>query len=337
MAKLLIYCNKFAKDDDLLGFFPGWVARLLEHFENIIVLTPQPGQYEPSSQLTVITLPREKSKRLVQFWAELWQRRKHYDTVFVLMAPAWLIAAAPLRLLQKRLVLWYAVWKRTSKLRLATAWANRVVTSVAKAFPLATKKLIAVGQGIDTEYFQSGSGRQSGQILTLGRISPVKHLEQVITAVAQLPDRQLIIVGGPANANDDSYYRDLRAQAAPLGARVIFHGRLAHDRILPFYQQADIFVNLTVAGSFDKAMLEAMACGCIVISINEGLRAFLEPVLAEKILIKSEQLTAKLVEILSLSEEEKGKIRKNLRAMVVRDHSLQVMIPKLASVLKNEK
>lgn len=340
--RLLIYCNKFDESDDLLGFFPKWVYALSNHFEKIFIITQHIGQYQGSDKFEVLYIDKTKSfpYRVLFFYSYLLKLKYSYDSVFFLMAPVWLIVSAPLlKILRKRQILWYAVWKKTFKLKLAVLLSDRIVTSIKEAFPIKSHKVTEVGQGIDIDFFDlkhRNSQISHNKILYLGRISPIKNIHIILSELAKVPDAILDIVGGPVNPGDGEYLERLIKQVKQpkLENRVKFYGRIEHNKIADFYRQADIFVSLTPTGSFDKAMLEAMASGSIVLTVNEGLRKFLEPALAEKILIRPEQLSHKVLEIFSLSEQEKEKIRQDLRNMVVQNHSINSMIPKLAANLK---
>lgn len=350
--KLLIYCNKFDENDDLLGFFPKWVYALLNHFEKIIIITPYLGQHQTHEKLSVVRLKKHpRFIRLFQFYYLLWSQRRNYENIFVLMAPAWLIAAAPAKFFfRKKLILWYAVWKKTNKLRLATFLADRIVASVPESFPIRTSKLVTVGQGIDTEYFKPAKMRENKyqdldplnlikvRILYLGRISPIKKIKEIIGQISGIPEAELHIVGGPVNKIDIAYLEECKDEVKKLNIseRVHFWGRRPHNEILPFYQNSDIFVNLTPTGSFDKTMLEAMASGCIILVENKALESYLdqfEKFSYEFVLRNEPDLAEKIKGILRMKEETKNSIRGELRNIVIGGHSLDVMIPKLAKAL----
>ncbi len=53
---------------------------------------------------------------------------------------------------------------------------------------------------------------------------------------------------------------------AELKGKINWLGRIPHSETRRYYQEADIFINLTPTGSFDKTTLEAMACGIPVLT-----------------------------------------------------------------------
>ena len=58
--RLLILTQKIDSQDDLLGFFHGWVAKLAEHFDKITVIALGVGQYQLPANIKVLSLGKEK-------------------------------------------------------------------------------------------------------------------------------------------------------------------------------------------------------------------------------------------------------------------------------------
>jgi glycosyltransferase involved in cell wall biosynthesis len=84
-------------------------------------------------------------------------------------------------------------------------------------------------------------------------------------ARAQLPDRQLVVVGA---GRDEKYLASLRALAADLGIAgdVVFVGGIPLEQTVDFYRAADLFVYPSLNETFGLPILEAMACGCPVVT-----------------------------------------------------------------------
>ena len=99
----------------------------------------------------------------------------------------------------------------------------------------------------------------------------------------------------------------------------------AHGKIAEFYAEGDIFVNLSDTGSIDKAILEAMASGLLVLTSNEAFK----PILSGKYLTENdpEQIAEKII---ALSKSEKDE---NLREYVAKNHSLENLIKKIIKEL----
>jgi len=81
----------------------------------------------------------------------------------------------------------------------------------------------------------------------------------------RLGDRQLAIVGG---GRDEKYVAWLHSLAAELGiaADVVWVGAIPLEETVRFYQSADALVYPSLNETFGLPILEAMACGCPVVT-----------------------------------------------------------------------
>lgn len=109
-------------------------------------------------------------------------------------------------------------------------------------------------------------------VLFVGRLEPLKGLEILIDALAELEDStpELVIVGGDQRAS--SYVAGLKAQAerAGIGGRVRFAGAVPQESLPAYYSAADVCVVPSYYESFGLVALEAMACGTPVIASRVG-------------------------------------------------------------------
>jgi D-inositol-3-phosphate glycosyltransferase len=154
-------------------------------------------------------------------------------------------------------------------------------------------------------------------LLAVGRIEPLKGLDILIRALAQLNERPLpdggavlAIIGGDDRAETD--IARLRALAEDLGVAdaVYFLGPRPHEALPDFYRAADVVVVPSFYESFGLVAVEAMASGVPVVAsrvgglastVADGRTGYLiawrcpEP-FAEKIevLLRNEQLRAAL-------------------------------------------
>jgi len=58
--KLLIITQTLDKNDPLLGFFHEWIRKFTEHFEEIIVICLQKGEYDFPGNVKVLSLGKEQ-------------------------------------------------------------------------------------------------------------------------------------------------------------------------------------------------------------------------------------------------------------------------------------
>jgi glycosyltransferase involved in cell wall biosynthesis len=99
-------------------------------------------------------------------------------------------------------------------------------------------------------------------------------LETVVRALPEIPDTELIIVGGPARPmlRRDEECCDLARLAGRLGVadRVKFAGQVSQDDMPALLRSADLMVDVSWYEPFGMASLEAMACGTPVVASAIG-------------------------------------------------------------------
>ena len=112
-------------------------------------------------------------------------------------------------------------------------------------------------------------------------------------------------------------------------------GSVPYSDTVNWYNKSEIFVNLSPTGHFDKTVLEAMASGCITLASNDAYHNIFPQDLHEFLIFKqgdAGDLAQKLEKVLELSEEKKDEIRRRLREIVIKGHSIHT----LGGRLKNE-
>jgi len=132
--------------------------------------------------------------------------------------------------------------------------------------------------GVDTDLFtpEGPVARRSDRprLLAPADLTERKPLEALLRALTRVPGAELLIVGGPAEAdlaNDDNYVK-LAKLAAKLGVadRVIFTGAVGYDALPPLLRSADLVVSTCQYEPSGTSSLQAMACGTPVIAPPVG-------------------------------------------------------------------
>ena len=327
---LLICTQKIDKDDPILGFFHRWVEEFAKHCEQVIVVCLQKGEYNLPNNVKVLSLGKEeghsKIKYLFNFYKYIWQERKNYDSVFVHMNQIYVILGGLLwKLLNKKIGLWYAHGHVPFTLFWAEKLSNIIFTSTASGFNLPSKKLRIMGQGIDINFFSPAAIKPLPglQLITTGRLSPVKNIEVLLEAVKQVVSRKnlkLLIIGGPGSTKDEPYINKLKSlvKEYKIESQVEFLGPKKQEELLSYLQQANLFVSASQTGSVDKAILEAMSCGVPVFLANPRL-----PLKNVSLYKNSEDLTELILDF--SSEKNSPEI---IRQEVVENHSLTNLVTK---------
>jgi glycosyltransferase involved in cell wall biosynthesis len=144
-------------------------------------------------------------------------------------------------------------------------------------------KLHLVPEAVDHELFRPGDrdaatsllaakhGITERFVLFVSSLWPYKNCEGLLRAFAavraKLDGRQLVVVGP---GRDGEYATALRALAGELGiARdVVWVGYVPLEETVDFYRAADVLVYPSFNETFGLPLLEAMACGCPVVTSN---------------------------------------------------------------------
>jgi len=291
-----------------------------------------------------------EARRTIEFYRILWKlvSQHDYDACFAHMMPLFVVMAAPvLRFKNLPVVLWYTHKSVTFILRFATFCAARVVTASSESFRIKSPKVRIIGHGIDTDRFvpkkKAHDPNRPFTLLSVGRLSRIKRIEYLIEAVKVFHQQhreqplRLRIVGGPLTKPDQLYAVELRelVQQLQLEEIVTFVGRVPFQDVVSCYQDADCFVSLSATGSIDKAVLEAMSCGVPVI-VPSAYSSVLGPQLAKCWVIEADvgQLSQRIESMIALGGTERERLGRQLREIVIRDHTLPKLCARILAQLK---
>ena len=337
--KLLIVTQKLDRTDPILGFFHGWIDAFAQHCETLTVITQLVGTARASSNTEFISLYKEskgKISQIIYFWNLIWNKRSQYDAVLVHMTPIWIVLGAPVwMLLGKRMYLWYEARGARWPLRVALKVVQKVFSASEHGMPIASAKSVIVGHGIDTNHFAPGSAeRDERTIVTVGRITRAKHMEQIINAFASLNDTYRLVVAGCAITYADKtleHELDDVIHTKNLHKRVSMQP-LTHEALLPILQTATLFVHASDT-SLDKAVLEAMSTGCPVVSCAESFH----DMLPRECKATRENFAQQIQLMLNVPPQERKVIGENLRKTIQNEHSLTNLIQRLVEEMNQTK
>jgi len=331
----------------VLGFAAGWTNALAERVEGLDVICLARGEGALAPNVGVTVLPEGRFARTRRLRSVLAQLKREHALDFVLahMCPGYAVAATVPRRFAPTF-LWYAHSSVTRMLRLANRLCDGILSCSEASYPLGGQALAVVGHGIDTDRFTLPRDARRGGPLTIccvGRITKSKRLDLLVNALARYRERvpgaafTCRIVGPTLDAEDQEYAAILRSLIAhkELDECVRIEPALAHGAVERVYQSADVIANMTRRHSLDKATLEAMACGCLVLTTNEAfaptLRGHAE--LMVKPDTSSNTLAAAIEHLAGLPEESRTDLGAALREIVVRDHSLDRMMDRIVETI----
>ncbi|UCH62905.1 MAG: glycosyltransferase family 4 protein [Fidelibacterota bacterium] len=134
---------------------------------------------------------------------------------------------------------------------------------VSSIFGLPQEKVVAIYHGIDHDVFNVQGEKKTAErpyILQIAQFAPKKNLDRVLDAYAQLPEsgRPDLVVVLPNYEGADPEIK---------GVRIIREG-LTQEELACWYRGALGFIFPSIHETFGMPVLEAMACGCPVISAD---------------------------------------------------------------------
>jgi glycosyltransferase involved in cell wall biosynthesis len=349
--KLLICTQIVDKDHPILGFFHRWIEEFAKNCEEVHVICLQKGQYSLPANVYVYSLGKEEgNSKLVQlynFYRYIWTLRKRYDNVFVHMNQIYVILGGFLwRVLDKKIGLWYAHGAVSKSLIAAEKIVHMIFTSTEQGLQIKTAKKIIVGQGIDLNHFsfkKKSQSTESLKLITVGRISPSKNIGTLIDACALLKENNVpfdfTIVGTSSTDSEKNYESLMRQKVVDLGlsSSVSWRGIVPQSELPAVLQDADIFIQDGATQSLDKALLEAVACGCIVVSSNPSYSDF-SSIFAPQYLYdskKADSLAQILMAIVQLRQEERVQSMSGVRETLFRQHSIEGLISRIIKPYNN--
>ena len=295
LQSLLVWFSKLAPQNEYLLFTPDWADALLD-------------EYPPNVQVVKLTgVPKNRTARILyqQTAMPLAIARHQLDVYFATATVAPLAVKVPV-VLAVQFIQFYDLPQSYSKFR--TAYLKMILPlSLHKArqviiftesskrdlirwtgIPATRVNVVPHGLAQDIEsLLDFPANRAAGNNLTLTNGRPYllyvsatygyKNHTRLIQAFGQMKQcwnfpHVLLLVGSEVTVP----YSELRQVAESVGMtdNVIFAGRLdPHEKVTEIYLNADLAVIPTLYETFGFPALEAMACGCPVVTSNCGSMA----------------------------------------------------------------
>jgi glycosyltransferase involved in cell wall biosynthesis len=244
------------------------------------------------------------------------------------MCPIYAVLAAPLvRPLRIPLVLWFTHWRESRLLRAAERVSTAVATVDVRSFPLESRKVRAIGHGIDLSEFACAPGRDGEglRLLALGRYSPAKGLDVVLRAVSESGADVALDVYGPSLSDEEREHRgDLERLVSDLelDGRAVLGDAVSRAEIPGLFATHDALVNNMRAGAPDKVVYEA-AAGCLpVLASNPVFDSLLDD---DQRFPRDDPvaLAERIRTLVSMSQADRAEIGRRLRERVEVGHSVQ--------------
>ena len=244
------------------------------------------------------------------------------------MTPLHSIVVSPIaRIFRIQHTLWYAHAQKPILLNLAVKVVDRVVSSTRGSFPIKTRKLTLLGQGVDSRVFSNESENNNSRfkLIYAGRMDKSKNVEQIVDTLSQLkslfPLITLTLIGNGSikflNESNPGWLvarESISRNLLPVEFKK--HGTLIHAFI----------------GSLDKVLVEAVFTKMPVVSSNHEFCEEFETYAPIKDRI---DLESQLRNYFSLEDYAIQKIVEQNYKIAINRHELTHWITKLVRVIKN--
>jgi D-inositol-3-phosphate glycosyltransferase len=168
-------------------------------------------------------------------------------------------------------------------------------TQMVRLYGADRNKIQVIPPGVDLVHFAPGSQLESRQklgldperrlILFVGRIEPLKGIDTLLEAIAQMDKSEncsmgceclsVAVVGGDASVPLEDMTAEMQRlhtlrQELGIENLVTFLGKQGQDTLPDYYTAADVVVMPSHYESFGMVALEAMACGTPVVASRVG-------------------------------------------------------------------
>lgn len=339
MSSMVFVTQLLDRDDPVLGFVTAQIEALSERVDNLAVVANE-VRTGGAVSAEIISLGKERgygrARRAIRYGRAIARltHRQRPVTVLVHMCPVYVNLAAPgVKAFGARTMLWFAHPANSRTLAVAERLADAVLTTLPGSYPGRREAVHVVGQAIDTERFRPPDTPLPSaplRLLAVGRTSPVKNYTTIIRAVAIArkngADVTLDILAPSVTRSERVHREELRALIATLGVdgAVRLEAAVPHHSVPARLRSANALVNATQAGSADKGVFEAMASGRPALCSNPVIGPLLSGVGFELRFPAgdAEALATRIQALGMATPEVLATIGRELRARVVRDHSL---------------
>ena len=138
------------------------------------------------------------------------------------------------------------------------------------------KNLKIVGQAVDSDLFRPQKADKKFDLITVGRLTPVKKIENILDAVFVLKNKYnlslSLCICGDAYSKDDFLYKEKLISIVSklkLNEQIHFQNTVLKENLPNFLKQSKLFV-FPQRGGISKAVVEALSMGLPIIITEDS-------------------------------------------------------------------
>ena len=348
MNKILVLNIATDLDDTSLGFAITWLNSLSKNYDEVDVITLNKGNITSLNEnINIFEITRNKSI-LIKIFHTLSTLKKllingKYEYCLSHMSPS-LSIISYYKLKQKKIpsVLWYAHQgpkdlKKKLILFISKFTVDKIITSTINSYPLKSKKINAIGQAINYEYFFNEKKEYKNEnFLILSRISKSKKIDESINAFLNSNfsnSNKLYVIGGPITITDEKYFLFLKDKYIDF-KNIVFEGVVPHNQLKKFFDDIKFHINNTSEGNYDKTVLETSVSGIINFYKNSDYDKFFPDEYVNYLRFddKEDDLIKKISMINELHDDDLSKIIKSGQINIQKE-TLQTLDKRIKSII----
>jgi len=330
--------------DSVLSHQTQIVSKLVSYYSEVTVITGRVGEFKKYSNLRVINSEWEDGENFrntIRFLSKsipiLIRQRPQVIFSHMTEVQSFLISLVTF-FLRIRHFLWYAHTTKSFYLQWNHIFLNGIITSTLGSCPIVSKKIHAIGQGVDSKQFplRTLSNLQFKKLVHIGRFDRSKNISWIIKEVEQarkfLPELNLTLIGSPSNYKEKQSAEIVleSSKNAVSSGWLNFQNSIPRSEAPKILNGNDVFIH-AYKGSLDKTLVEATLIGLPVVTVNlEYQREF---GLWGKSSMLQNTLAGQIYYLNSLPTKVLASELKIRRDIAVEKHSLENWIEKIIQVL----
>jgi glycosyltransferase involved in cell wall biosynthesis len=341
--RIVFLCQAVDLEDPVLPTTVRWIEALARKpaVDHVTVLALRVGRYDlpPNVHVAAIRRSNRLTTSMAFYRGVFAALRPRPDCFFVYQGGPYPMMLLPFKWLARiPIVQWKAHPVISRKMKFYARWCDDLIlTSARAAFPMDLAKVRVVGQGVDTEVFRIEKRPPLGDLIAIGRIAPIKGVEELVKSVAHanraFGTAHRLNVYGPTLPEQEAYAEQVAQLIDELGADewVKLNGPVHQERLPQLLNAHRASINLTT-GALDKTAVEAMACGLPLISSNDAVAEIMPADLHPLLIVDkrdTERQAEAIHELLRKPQPELEEIGTRLRALAVSDHSTERLFDRI--------
>jgi len=322
------------KNDTRASFIHRWIEEISKHVDTLYVIALEVHEHSLPENVIVFSMGKEKTSfrpmYVINYYLNSLKIIGKVDAIFCHMNQVYTYMSWPYKLLLgKRIVSWYTHVYYKMPLRLVNFMCDILVSASERTCKIKSKKKKIIGHGIDTAVFEPMHLVRSRAILYTGRINRIKGCKQLLHAVKGEKQFKVVFVGVVVYEDDRKYLEEMKNYALDNDIDMEVKNGVPFKQIARIYNSYTYFVNLSPKDALDKTNLESMACGTFTFTKSENIKELMGDLSKYFIYDSPKELIEKIKLVERLPENEKIKIKKLLRDLILEHHNLEKLAKRI--------